>query len=235
MRKTTSFLISMIGAIAFAAAEAPSADYAGVDPLAGARIVATGQTAPDAKGSFRRTKVLEIHASAPLIRVEERVEQQVSAAGVRTETRTSTAEMAADRVLVKLKPGRDRKALEAVIKQFNGRVSRVLPGSHLHIVAFDGRQIDALDRALNALRSRLDVVEYAEPDGVFRIDYWPNDPYYSICIFGHPETCQWGSIRIDAYTAWDYATGSASIVVGVLDTGMSYTHPDLASSVVSLK
>ena len=38
----------------------------------------------------------------------------------------------------------------------------------------------------------------------------------------------WGLQKIDAPEAWDLNTGSRSIVVAVIDTGVAYGHPDLA-------
>lgn len=33
--------------------------------------------------------------------------------------------------------------------------------------------------------------------------------------------------HLDAPEAWEAATGSADVVVGVIDTGIDYMHPDL--------
>jgi thermitase len=37
-------------------------------------------------------------------------------------------------------------------------------------------------------------------------------------------------LDIDARGAWEYSTGSKSIVVGIVDTGIYYSHPDLAAN-----
>lgn len=47
----------------------------------------------------------------------------------------------------------------------------------------------------------------------------PNDPRYSR---------QWGLEKISAPLAWRCGTGSDEVVIGVMDSGMDYTHPDLA-------
>ncbi|WP_172825510.1 putative Ig domain-containing protein [Geobacter sp. DSM 9736] len=62
-------------------------------------------------------------------------------------------------------------------------------------------------------------VEYAEPDFLYSHHLVPNDSGYSQ---------QWGLMKIDAPTAWDTATGSNATVVAVIDSGVDYTHPDLA-------
>ncbi|MBD2167293.1 S8 family serine peptidase [Calothrix membranacea FACHB-236] len=41
----------------------------------------------------------------------------------------------------------------------------------------------------------------------------------------------WGLKKINAPAAWDYTQGNKSVVVAVVDTGVDYTHPDLAANI----
>src|SRR6185503_17382725 len=43
----------------------------------------------------------------------------------------------------------------------------------------------------------------------------------------------WGMQKIGAPTAWDTTTGSQGVVVAISDTGIDYTHPDLAANIWS--
>ncbi len=75
-------------------------------------------------------------------------------------------------------------------------------------------------------------IEYAEPNFIYSLDAFPNDPEFSK-LWGLHNTGQLGATPgkdIDAPPAWDIATDSSGIVVGVIDTGIDYTHPDLAAN-----
>ena len=63
---------------------------------------------------------------------------------------------------------------------------------------------------------------YAEPDFVVTAIATPNDPLYGQL---------WGMAKINAPAAWDVSTGSAGVVVGDIDTGIDYNHPDLAANI----
>lgn len=83
-------------------------------------------------------------------------------------------------------------------------------------------------------------VEYAEPDVRHRRTAAPNDTRYGTVplVSGGPVSGQWylkppNSTRvsaINAETAWDTTTGSNSVVVAVLDTGVRFDHPDLLAA-----
>jgi subtilisin family serine protease len=61
----------------------------------------------------------------------------------------------------------------------------------------------------------------------------PNDDYFqSGLLWGLKNTTQAG-IDVNAVPAWALSTGSPSIVVGVIDTGIYYDHPDLIPNIWS--
>jgi len=61
-------------------------------------------------------------------------------------------------------------------------------------------------------------VLYAEPDFLVETSGTPNDPLWNQ---------QWDMAQISCPATWDSQTDSADVVVGVLDTGIDFTHPDL--------
>jgi len=67
-----------------------------------------------------------------------------------------------------------------------------------------------------------DDVEYVEEDGLAYLTMTPNDPSYNLL---------WGMTMVSAPEAWDITTGSSDVIVGVIDTGIDYTHPDLVDNV----
>ncbi|MEZ5358226.1 MAG: PKD domain-containing protein [Candidatus Zixiibacteriota bacterium] len=110
-------------------------------------------------------------------------------------------------------PGTDRGAFAASNEGQN--LSR-----HYKVLISEG----TLDEAMAAYAA-LPEVDHVEPISVHLVKATPNDGYYP--------TYQWhyyDTYGIDADLAWDSQNGDATVVVGVLDTGVKYDHGDLGGS-----
>jgi subtilisin family serine protease len=71
-----------------------------------------------------------------------------------------------------------------------------------------------------------------EPDRIITSAALPGDPSFG-SLWGLDNSGQTGGVAdadIDAPEAWNVTTGSRSVVVGVVDTGVDYRHPDLAAN-----
>ena len=66
-----------------------------------------------------------------------------------------------------------------------------------------------------------DDVLYAGPNYILEVaSTYPNDTFNSE---------QWGINSIDLNRCWDFVQGDSSVTIGVLDTGIDSSHPDLSS------
>ncbi|MAO68913.1 MULTISPECIES: S8 family serine peptidase [Idiomarina] len=102
----------------------------------------------------------------------------------------------------------------------------------------NAKQRDALIKRL----SNHPLVDVAEPNYIisindtkssdFNILATPDDPAFGD-MWALENTGQSGGtpgVDIDARPAWDITTGDSTIVIGVIDSGVDYTHPDLAGN-----
>ncbi len=70
---------------------------------------------------------------------------------------------------------------------------------------------------------KLPNVKYAEPNYIAHVLSTPNDEYYSY---------QWNIPDIKIPQTWQITKGANTVIVAVIDTGVSSTHPDLQSILV---
>ena len=107
-------------------------------------------------------------------------------------------------------------------------VVRMEPGVPPGRYTFPIAAIPELDLYLFDLESlryvRESYVVYVEQEVTMKlIDTIPDDT-----LWGD----QWGPAKINGPLAWDTQTGDPSVLVAVVDTGIDYTHPDLAANYV---
>ncbi|HSW04727.1 S8 family peptidase [Aquabacterium sp.] len=164
-------------------------------------------------------------------------------------TLAAADEAAGARVIVKFKArGSLMRALQAGGTAARGPQHAAALARRLGLGLRDGRVIDAHSQVLFGtqgqrsadLAARLAAdadVEYAVPDRRRRALGAPADPLFAANAAISPAAGQW-YLRapdatfvsaINATAAWNVSTGSASIVVADIDTGVRFEHPDLAS------
>lgn len=77
--------------------------------------------------------------------------------------------------------------------------------------------------AISSLKQREDVL-YVGPDYILELcSTIPNDSNYN--------SMQWAPKTIGLEQAWDITTGSSTVSVGIIDTGIDATHPDLENRI----
>ncbi len=139
----------------------------------------------------------------------------------------------AGELLVKMKPGAARLHSADIIDSRSFRVPQGLKSqdiTHWRVVTIKGRQ------DLRSVKARLlknPNVETVEFNFSLQTNLIPNDPQM-IDLWGLHNTSQTGGQEdadIDAAEAWDLNTGSADVIVAVIDTGIDYTHPDLINNI----
>jgi subtilisin family serine protease len=125
-------------------------------------------------------------------------------------------------ILIKPKPGTSLATLANFHAAQKGEVVRTFEGiGNLQIV-----RVSISETVPGFIRKyeSSGLVEFAEPDYVGQtFATTPNDTYYA-------NGTLWGLNKIDAPGGWDVRTSASNIVVAVLDTGIRYTHEDLAAN-----
>lgn len=150
---------------------------------------------------------------------------------------TSARQDTTDALIIKLREPRDSQALSMSSAQVRG-LSATAGIGLTHFRAMSGNaQVMKLPRQMaieevEAIARRVSAdpqVEYAEPDRIMRPLLVPNDTRYTDQWHYHPSATAPGGANLPA--AWDVSTGSTSIVVAVIDTGL-VPHADIDSDIL---
>jgi len=139
----------------------------------------------------------------------------------------------ADEVLVRLKPGVRADAFAELNAGFGARIHKKLLAPNTYVVKLKAATLDAVTQAVADYQKAAALVAYAEPNYIVHaIETVPNDTRFNE-LYAMRNTGQTGGTPgadIQATLAWDITRGSSSVLVGVIDTGVDYNHPDLAAN-----
>ena len=158
-----------------------------------------------------------IPGTAPSIASSIKEPQQVGSQ--RTGFATSGQNTVPGEILVKVKPSYGAQALSAINKSFRAQSLSAPSSNGVHqIILPAGTDVKRVAQEY----AELPYVEYAEPNHIRKALYTPADPYFNL---------QWTLPKIGAPDFWDKAPATP-VVVAVIDTGVDYTHEDLANKVI---
>lgn len=126
---------------------------------------------------------------------------------------------------------------EVLVKFTNSSASAGAVGANALIGASVIREIGGIGVSLVRLPASMSVqqavnyysglpgVAFAEPNGIARASFVPDDALYA--------TDQWGPQKINCPAAWDITTGDPGVIIAIIDTGVNLTHPDLVGKTVA--
>lgn len=131
-------------------------------------------------------------------------------------------------VLIKYKEHTSRAAQDLHSTQFGARTLREFRSIDLHHLRLPSGV--SVEEGMEMFRRNPDV-EYVEPNYIRRATATPDDTHFSLQWGLHNTSYSSTDVDIDAPEAWDASVGSGAVVVGILDTGVDYDHPDLKANI----
>jgi hypothetical protein len=130
------------------------------DPFQNDPILTMRETKPDPDGNFGRVKVLNTSFKYPHVRVKETLIKDFSTGEDRVLARIA---MVADHVIVALEPEYTEADLTQFLRGLGYEIRKAKPISQTYLISFDGQDVDALDKAIAALK-KSKMINTVEPD-----------------------------------------------------------------------
>lgn len=200
-------------------------------------VLVTGSEIRAADGRVIRLWVVRRETfKHPLVEIRETFPSGADLPGTnasRPKQKPQRVEYVADHVMLKPRKDASEQDVVAAVRSAGGWIAKKARLSGLLVARFEVREAGDADR-VRARIERSGAVEYAELDGIVRaMARFPNDPDFSQ-LYGMHNTGQTGGAPdadIDAPEAWAMATGTSTVVVAVIDTGIDHLHPDLAANI----
>ncbi len=134
---------------------------------------------------------------------------------------------APQQLIIKFKPNTSPSEKQHLLQNFTAKETQYFSKIDAYLwslptqVTIQNKDLRGVVAMVDYLK-RLPTIEYAEPNFRYEMYETPNDTHYDEL---------WAMDKIQMPQAWNITTGSSNIVVGVLDSGIDWTHPDLVDNI----
>jgi len=123
-------------------------------------------------------------------------------------------------LLIQVKPGVTKGDVDKLLNSHGAATAG-------EIESIKTRRITVPEHALEQVKKALSKnpnIHFVEENFIAEAGYVPNDERYP---------SQWHLPKISAPGAWDLATGSPSVPIAIIDSGVDPTHPDLTDNLIA--
>lgn len=151
-----------------------------------------------------------------------------------------TLPFAPDQILVKFRPSLSPMLRRIVLSVYQSKPVKFY--HELNVYQLTIPDYSSVEEMVYLMKKN-PLVEYAEPDYTARIAVTPNDPDFHIQyalsntgqMIGNVPGSPQGKENADIHAppAWEETTGSENVVIGIIDTGIDFDHPELQNKYLS--
>lgn len=140
------------------------------------------------------------------------------------------SEVVPNELIVKFKQGLPQEDIQALIAKTGATVKTYIEALNYYVLSLPPDL--SVNDALRWYRQQ-GVVDRVEPNYLIPLKTVPNDPDFSRqwALHNTGQTGGTDDADIDAAESWDIEQGNGEVVIAIIDTGVDYTHEDLAANI----